>query len=69
MRIFRFKKLISSGKIEYVGIGNTNVKAFQKNQQQELLHIHARRVIPDETLIPTIRKNGINYGGINEENF
>jgi len=61
------KKLISSGKIEYVGIGNTQVRAISKMGGQVTTYT-ARRVIPDDTLIPTLEKNGINYGGINEEN-
>ncbi|MFK2823496.1 ATP-dependent zinc metalloprotease FtsH [Malaciobacter sp. WC5094] len=61
------KQLISTGKIEYVGIGNTQVKAISKNGNQVITYT-ARRVIPDDTLIPTLEKNGIAYGGVNEEN-
>lgn len=61
------KKLISSGQIEYVGIGNTQVRAVSKAGGQVTTYT-ARRVIPDDTLIPTLEENGINYGGINEEN-
>ncbi|XPV67959.1 MAG: ATP-dependent zinc metalloprotease FtsH [Halarcobacter sp.] len=63
------KKLISSGKIEYVGIGNTQIKAVSKPTNGQITTYTARRVIPDETLVPTLEKNGINYGGINEENI
>jgi cell division protease FtsH len=62
------KKLISSGKIEYVGIGPTQVRAISKAGGQTTTYT-ARRVVPDDTLIPTLEKNGINYGGINEENI
>ncbi len=62
------KKLISSGKIEYVGIGNTQIKAVSKNTAGQVTTYTARRVVPDETLIPTLEKNAIAYGGINEEN-
>ena len=61
------KKLISSGKIEYVGIGNTQIRAVSRNTGAVVTYT-ARRVIPDETLIPTLEQNGIAYGGINEEN-
>ena len=61
------KKLITSGKIEYVGIGNTQVRAISKSGGQVTTYT-ARRVIPDDTLIPQLEKAGINYGGINEEN-
>ncbi len=62
------KKLISSGKIEYVGIGNTQVKAISKTAGALRVTYVARRVIPDSTLIPQLEKNGISYGGVNEEN-
>ena len=62
------KKLITSGKIEYVGIGNTQIKAVSKSGSGQVTTYTARRVIPDETLVPTLEKSGINYGGINEEN-
>lgn len=63
------KKLISSGKIEYVGIGNTQIRAVSKTGGGQVVTYTARRVIPDETLIATLEQNGINYGGINEENI
>ena len=63
------KKLISSGSIEYVGIGNTQIRAVSKNSSGQATTFTARRVIPDETLISTLESNGINYGGINEENI
>lgn len=62
------KKLITSGKIEYVGIGNTQVKAVSKAGGALRTTYVARRVIPDSTLIPQLEKNGISYGGVNEEN-
>ncbi|MAC84832.1 MAG: cell division protein FtsH [Arcobacter sp.] len=62
------KKLITSGKIEYVGIGNTQIRAVSKAPSGEITTYTARRVIPDETLVASLEKNGINYGGINEEN-
>ena len=62
------KKLISSGQIEYVGIGNTQIRAVSKGSSGQVTTYTARRVIPDETLVASLEKNGINYGGINEEN-
>lgn len=62
------KKLISSGKIEYVGIGNTQIRAISKNDGMQRVTYTARRVVPDETLISELEKKGISYGGINEEN-
>lgn len=63
------KKLISSGKIEYVGIGNTQIRAVSKGDSGQVITYTARRVIPDETLITSLEQNGIGYGGINEENI
>jgi cell division protease FtsH len=63
------KKLISSGKIEYVGIGNTQIRAVSKMETGQVVTYTARRVIPDETLISSLEQNSINYGGINEENI
>ncbi len=62
------KKLIISGKIEYVGIGNTQIRAITKASNAQKITYIARRVIPDSTLIPELEKYGISYGGINEEN-
>lgn len=63
------KGLISSGKIEYVGIGNTQIKGVSKQAAGQIVTYTARRVVPDDTLIPELEKNGISYGGINEENI
>lgn len=63
------KKLISSGQIEYVGIGNTSIKAVSKPTATGIITYNARRVIPDETLITQLEKNGIAYGGVSEENL
>jgi cell division protease FtsH len=63
------KALISSGKIDYVGIGNTQIKAISKSGTGTVTTYTARRVVPDNTLIPELEKNNISYGGINEENI
>jgi cell division protease FtsH len=63
------KSLISSGQIEYVGIGNTQIRAVSKSNTGQVITYTARRVVPDETLVASLEKNGINYGGINEENI
>ena len=63
------KGLISTGKIEYVGIGNTQIKAVTKTGTGQVATYTARRVIPDDTLIPELEKNNIAYGGVNEENI
>ncbi len=63
------KKMLTTGSIDYVGIGNTQVRAVSKPSGGQVMTYTARRVIPDDTLIPTLEEKGINYGGINEENL
>ena len=45
------KTLISTGKVEYVGIGNTQIKAVSKSGAGQITTFTARRVIPDDILI------------------
>ena len=63
------KGLLSSGKIEYVGIGKYSNKAVSKVSTGQVVTYTARRVIPDDTLIPELEKNNIAYGGVSEENI
>jgi cell division protease FtsH len=63
------KQLIKDGKIQYVGIGDTTLKAVAKDAMGAKSTYHVRRVIPDNTLIPLLEEKNIEYGGINEENL
>jgi cell division protease FtsH len=63
------KSLINQGTIEYVGIGNTIIKAIGKPMGGTQTAYKVRRVVPDDTLIPLLESKGIEYGGINEENI
>ena len=63
------KNLINNGQIEYVGIGDTNIKALSKPMGGVVTTYTARKVGVDDTLIPTLEKQGINYGGVNEQNL
>ncbi len=63
------KKLINNGEIEYVGIGETNIKAISKPSNGIVTTYKARKVGTDDTLVPTLEKMGINYGGVNEQNL
>ena len=63
------KKLINNGEIEYVGIGDTNIKAISKPVGGIVTTYRARKVGNDDTLIPTLEKMGIDYGGVNEQNL
>ena len=63
------KDLIKNGKIEYVGIGDTGLKARSKVSNGVQTTYTARRVIPDGTLIPLLEQQNIAYGGVNEQNI
>ena len=61
------KKLISQNAVDYVGIGNTTIKAHSILNGTKTVY-NVRRVIPDGTLIPSLESKNIPYGGVNEEN-
>ena len=63
------KDLIKNGQIEYVGIGDTGLRAKSKTSNKIQTTYTARRVIPDNTLIPLLEKQNIAYGGVNEQNI
>ena len=63
------KKLIVNGDIQYVGIGDTMVKALSKPHGGTTTTYRARKVIPDTTLIPLLELHGVNYSGVNEQNL
>jgi cell division protease FtsH len=63
------KKLISNGSIEYVGIGDTSIKAISKPTNGTQTTYNTLRVIPDHTLIPMLEAQNIAYGGVNEQNL
>ena len=63
------KKLINNNQIEYVGIGDTNIKAISKPMGGVVTTYKARKVGVDDTLIPSLESQGINYGGVNEQNL
>jgi cell division protease FtsH len=63
------KDFIKNGQIEYVGIGDTGLKAKSKASNGIQTTYTARRVIPDNTLIPLLEEQNISYGGVNEQNI
>jgi cell division protease FtsH len=63
------KQLIKNGQIEYVGIGDTGIKAVSKVSNGVQTTYRTLRVIPDDTLIPLLESQGIAYGGVNEQNL
>jgi len=63
------KKLIQNGQIEYVGIGDQNIKAVSKPQGGVKTIYRARKVTNDNSLVPLLEKQGVEYGGVNEQNL
>ncbi len=63
------KTLINNGSIDYVGIGPTTIKATGKLTTGEEVAYKVRRVVPDETLVPTLEEKKIAYGAFSEENL
>ncbi len=64
---YELKKLAEAGKIEYVAIGEANIKAIAKGEPKTTFV--AKRVIPDETLVPMLEKQNIRYGAYTEKNW
>ncbi|MGE4455675.1 MAG: ATP-dependent zinc metalloprotease FtsH [Arcobacteraceae bacterium] len=63
------KELIKSGQVEYVSIGNANIKAVTKATGGVQTTYSARRIVPDETLIPLLEEKGVTYTGVSEDNL
>ena len=63
------KKLIANGQIEYVGIGDTSLKALSKQSGGVQTNYRARKIENDTTLIPMLEQQGISYGGVNDQNI
>lgn len=63
------KTLIKSGQVEYVSIGNSTIRAVTKPSGGIQTTYSAKRIVPDETLIPLLEEKGVNYTGVSEENL
>ncbi|MCK9336874.1 MAG: ATP-dependent zinc metalloprotease FtsH [Arcobacteraceae bacterium] len=63
------KNLIKSGQVEYVSIGNTMIRAVTKPSGGVQTTYSAKRIVPDETLIPILEEREVNYTGVSEENL
>ncbi|WP_456323398.1 ATP-dependent zinc metalloprotease FtsH [Hydrogenimonas sp.] len=62
------KKMIKSGKIKFVSIGQTSIKAISEEGGYKTLYI-AKKVGEDNTLIPLLDKMGVEYSGYTENNW
>jgi cell division protease FtsH len=64
---FELKQLIKDRAVEYVGIGNTSLKAVSTKPANIIYYI--KKVHGDNSLIPLLEKNQIAYGGFTENTF
>ena len=64
---YELKKLVEAGKVEYVGIGEGSLKASSKGEPK--VTYVAKRVIPDDTLVPLFEKQNVKYGAFTEKNW
>lgn len=64
---YELKKLVEAGKVEYVGIGEGSLKASSKGEPK--VTYVAKRVIPDDTLVPLLEKQNVKYGAFTEKNW
>jgi len=62
------KKMIKEGKVKYVSIGQTLIKAVSNEGGFKILYI-AKKVGEDNTLIPLLDKMGVEYSGYSESNW
>ena len=65
---YELKQLVKEGKINYVAIGQTMIKAVADNNGMRTIY-YVKKVGEDNTLIPLLDKKKIPYGGYNETNW
>lgn len=64
---YELKKLVESGQVSYVAIGEANLKATGKGEPKVVFV--AKRVIPDDTLVPLLEKQNVKYGAYTDKNW
>lgn len=62
------KKLINNKQVQKVSIGQTYIRAIGSDGVNKVAYT-TRIVAPDNTLIPLLDKNGIDYNGFSESNW
>lgn len=65
---YELKKLIENKEVDFVAIGQTNIKATSEKGGSKIAY-NAQRVSPDNTLIPLLDEKGVEYTGYNESNW
>ncbi|TLD83489.1 ATP-dependent metallopeptidase FtsH/Yme1/Tma family protein [Helicobacter sp. MIT 11-5569] len=65
---YELKKLIENKQVDFVAIGQTNIKATSESGESKIVY-NAQRVSPDNTLIPLLDEKGVEYTGYSENNW
>ena len=65
---YDFKQLVRNNQIDRVYISDMNIKAVSVVNGQRFIYI-AKRVTPDDTLIPLMDKYNISYSGYSDSNW
>lgn len=65
---YELKKLIENKEVDFVAIGQTNIKATAQNGGNKIAY-NTQRVNPDNTLIPLLDEKGVEYTGYSENNW
>lgn len=65
---YELKKLIENKEVDFVAIGQTNIKATSEKGGSKIAY-NAQRVNPDNTLIPLLDEKGVEYTGYSESNW
>ncbi|WDL73354.1 ATP-dependent zinc metalloprotease FtsH [Helicobacter winghamensis] len=65
---YELKKLIENKQVDFVAIGQTNIKATSESGGSKIIY-NAQRVNPDNTLIPLLDEKGVEYTGYSENNW
>lgn len=65
---YELKKLIENKEVDFVAIGQSNIKATAQNGGNKIAY-NVQRVNPDNTLIPLLDEKGVEYTGYSENNW
>ncbi len=64
---YDLKKLIETNQVSYVSIGESSIKATGKGEAKTAFI--AKRVLPDDTLVPLLEKQNVKYGAYTDKNW
>ncbi len=64
---YELKKMIETGQVSFVAIGESSIKATAKGETKT--SFIAKRVIPDDTLVPLLEKQNVKYGAYTDKNW